>query len=792
MKTVSIILAVLLGTFAAAAQEGAGLRGLVYVGGRPAASATVTVTGPEGGDEKVTKTSVTDENGSYYVGFEMPGNYRVTAWLEKNGRRFEFKATDPIFLKFAFETKLNIELVEVPSIRASVTVAAGREQSVEQVSKTVDVIGSQEMRDRADFSLVESLRTIPGFRIAQSGGFGRVATIKTRGLRNQDTAVLLDGIRFRDPSAIAGDASPFLSDFTLTSIDKIEVFRGSGSSLYGTNAIGGVIDIVTPSSRAGTHGQIAGAFGGLGLGRFRGTISHGLESGKFGVNAGLSRTVYTKGIDGDDNAYNTNFQSRFDAAPFTKTNISGRFFFSDAKVRLNVSPDTFGPLPSSTSTIISAIEGVNFIADQNDPDSLQASRFYNGQFVVTQVISDSLVIQGHYSGIKTNRRNTNGVLGPGYQPYGGSESYLFGGQIHTFNGHLNWNSKYNQLTAGYEYESEKFENEGSFATEADNFLTGASQSSNTFYVQDLLSFIEGRLQLSGAFRAQGFSLKTPTFSSVNFPNRFKNAVSPPASFTGDASVSYFFAQSGTKLRAHVGNGYRVPSLYERFGSYYFFNSFFGLGNPELKPERSIAFDGGVEQNAFGERVKLSAAYFYTKINDEITYLPTDDLGAASYFNFDKHFSRGLEFSARLRPRKSTEVFATYTFTNSDIRNFRRPGGLPTANVPSTDRASFGIPLHQFTIVATQRYKRFWVNFDFLATSDHLAQIFSNSTFSNYIYRFKGNRKGDLTAGYTFRLSKETRTLRLYGTIENVFDQEYYENGFRTAGVTGRVGLTFGF
>ncbi|MBK9529825.1 MAG: hypothetical protein IPO41_16275 [Acidobacteria bacterium] len=85
-----------------------------------------------------------------------------------------------------------------------------------------------------------------------------------------------------------------------------------------------------------------------------------------------------------------------------------------------------------------------------------------------------------------------------------------------------------------------------------------------------------------------------------------------------------------------------------------------------------------------------------------------------------------------------------------------------------------------------------MNFDFLATSTYLAPIFSNTTFNSYIYRFQGNRKGDLTAGYTFGIRKEKMTLRLYGTVENVFDQEYYENGFRTAGATGRLGLTFGF
>src|SRR5687768_13177093 len=159
-----------------------------------------------------------------------------------------------------------------PTIRETVNVAADAEQSIEQVSKTVNVIDGQEMRDRADITLVDSLRTIPGFRVQQLGGFGRTANVKARGLRNHDTAILIDGVRFRDAAAINGDASPFLSDFTLTSVSRVEVLRGPGSSLYGTNAIGGTIDFQTPTPQQGWHGQVSGAGGGLGMGRFRGNV----------------------------------------------------------------------------------------------------------------------------------------------------------------------------------------------------------------------------------------------------------------------------------------------------------------------------------------------------------------------------------------------------------------------------------------------------------------------------------------------------------------------------------------
>ena len=98
-------------------------------------------------------------------------------------------------------------------------------------------------------------------------------------------------------------------------------------------------------------------------------------------------------------------------------------------------------------------------------------------------------------------------------------------------------------------------------------------------------------------------------------------------------MSYFFSETGTKLRAHVGNGYRVPSLYERFGSYFStFPSpgFVALGDPELKAEKTIAFDAGVEQYAFKNKARFSATYFYTQLSDIIGFgnVPQPDVNNA--------------------------------------------------------------------------------------------------------------------------------------------------------------------
>lgn len=789
MKIVTILSLVCFFAIASFAQQGASLSGRVVQDERAEPNAVVTLTSRR--DRNVKFTTIADRNGNYRFENVPPGSYTIYSGGRKEAvRPIGVSASANINLKSAQNRVVDLNLAPY-LIRETVNVSADINQPVEQVSKTVDVIGGQEMRERADFSLVESLRTIPGFRIAQLGGFGRTANIKTRGLRNQDTAVLIDGIRFRDPAAITGDASPFLSDFTLTSVSKIEILRGSGSSLYGTNAIGGVVDFQTPTARQGTHGQIAGAVGGLGLGRFRGLISHGFDNGKFGIGAGVSRTVYTKGIDGQDDAHNTNFQTRVDANPISKTTISGRIFFSDADVRLNVNPDTRGTLPTSNATIIDAVPGANFTPDLDDVDARQRSRFLSGQISFNQFITNDIVVSGYYQGLKTRRQNDDGPLGPGFQS---TFTSIFDGQIHTASSRVTWTAGgVNTLTAGYEYEFEKFRNDGSTPSGTDNFFTRGRQSSNTFYVQDLVSLHDGRLQLAGGFRVQKFGLDRPEFSLINAPYSDVDLSRPPTAYTFDGAVSYLVRRSGTKFRAHVGNGYRVPSLYERFGTFFSsfgMPSFVALGDPFLKPEKTIAFDAGVEQNAAKDRVRFSATYFYTRLNDIIGFgnvvpnIGTTTRPFGGYENQKGGIARGVEFSARVKPKDCFDLFASYTFTNSDQRTPQVAG--------SRNSKTLGVPDHQFTFVITQRYKRAWVNFDFLATSTYLAPILSNLTFETYVYRFGGNRRGDVTAGYNFGFKGDKLNLRLYGTIENVFDHEYYENGFRTSGATARFGTTFSF
>lgn len=738
------------------------------------------------------QTVTTGENGFFYFS-AYPGTYEVTGSVTADGKT-SFSRPRTIILSDGDKARLDLAVSEQSSIseKVDVRISTGTSQPFSEVSKSVSAIDGSQIEDRSEHLLTDAIRTVPGFRVQQLGGLGRTTSIKTRGLRNQDTAILLDGQRLRDPSSITGDASAFISDINLVNVDRIEVLRGSGSSVYGTNAIGGVLDVQTRRAGSGFSGNVFGEYGGLGFSRFGGKTGYGTRDGKYGFTAGVSRIGVTKGIDREDDADNKSIQARFDAVPTSRFSFSGKVFVSDSFVRLNNNPDTFGILPASG--IIEASNGVNFIADANDPDNFQRSDFFSGQLNAAYVINAATVFSLSYQGLTTKRENENGGLGPGFQPFGGTQFSIFDGQVHTLGAKLDWTPvRYGRLVTGYEYELERYGNIGLGPTAFDEFSTNVDQSGNSFFGQYMQGLLDNRLQLAGGFRVQGFSLSNPVFSINNGPYGGLTLSNPPFAYTFDGAASYYVPDSATKIRAHIGNGYRVPSLYERFGSFYssFFRSFTAIGDPNLEPEKSVAFDAGVDQNAFGDRLTLSATYFYTRLTDTIGYgNVVPDIGATQrpfggYENTKGGLARGVEVSGAITPTASTSIFASYTYTNSDQR---------TPQVGGSDIVkTLGIPDRRFTFNATQVFgSRLTLNFDFEASSSYLAPIFSSSTFQTRIYRFEGNRRGDITGRYRLPVFGERAGVSFFATVENLFGFTYFENGFATEGRTARAGISFNF
>lgn len=793
---------------AQARQQGATLSGRV-TDPRGAAVAGATVTLYERARTLVRLSTGTDAAGAYRFEHLAPGEYIVEA--EAAG----FAPAAAQVLNVARESAATLDVrLEVAGVSAEVVVtAADAPQTVDEVSKAVTSVSRREIEERDEATLNDALATVPGLRVQQLGGPGSLVSIKTRGLRNQDTSVLIDGLRFRDPATPQGDATSFLSDFQLTDESRVEVLRGSGSSLYGTNAVGGVVNVVTDEGGGPFRGQLFAEGGGLGFARGRAQFSGSAgEAERFVWSAGVSHLNVSKGVDGDDAARATNAQGRALFRLTPTATLSARVYASDSFAQLNEDPQAVGTLPATgivearpvsraelqryeRGTPLSQLNlnGATFIPAANDADFSRAGRFFSGALTFAQRVTEEFGYSVTYHGLSTRNSFREGPAVPGspadffFEPQGSTVND-FDGTVHTLNARTDFRlGRHNLINAGYEFERESFFTRFLDVTPSGNSSADVDERSHSFFVQDQLRFLDDRLQLSAAFRAQTFRLGVPSFTpTAGAPYAGLSFDSPPNAYTGDGSVAYLFRTRGTKLRGHVGNGYRKPSLYERFGT--FFSPFFGysaLGDPRLAPERSIAFDAGLDQTLASNRVRLSATYFYTRLQEVVAFgdTPADPFGRfGGYLNTGGGLARGLELSGEFAPARTFTLFASYTHTNSDQRRPIVAGVL----------RSFAVPAHQLTLVATQRFgSRVTVNFDLVASSDYLAPVFDNRTFTNRAYRFSGLRKGDLTAGYTFPLS-ESRRLRLFGKIENLFDREYYENGFRTPGINARAGASLSF
>jgi outer membrane receptor protein involved in Fe transport len=300
----------------------------------------------------------------------------------------------------------------------------------------------------------------------------------------------------------------------------------------------------------------------------------------------------------------------------------------------------------------------------------------------------------------------------------------------------------------------------------------------------------GRLLVTGGFRAQYFTLDRPVLLPLaSAPYQGVPITSPPAAYTGDGSVAYFIRETNTKLRGHVGRGYRAPSLYERFGSG--FDSFFGYttyGDPRLAPEHSISFDAGVDQTFAKGRVRASATYFYTTLQQVIAFATlsgSDPFGRFfGYYNSRGGISRGVETKVAVAPLAALNFSASYTFVNAAERSPSIPGIVRTLEIPR----------HQFSAMATWRAgKRLMLTFDTLDASNYLGPVFPDfvTAFSTRAYRFDGLRR--VNAGASYRLPMgEFRALRFFVRAENLLDQNYFENGFRTPGRTANGGIQYEF
>ncbi|HYE87243.1 MAG TPA: TonB-dependent receptor, partial [Vicinamibacterales bacterium] len=594
---------------------------------------------------------------------------------------------------------------------------------------------------------------------------------------------LIDGSRFRDPGAPQGDATEFVGELYLTNLDRVEVLRGSGSSLYGSHAVGGAINLITRAASSIPTRDVRAEAGSLGYLSAAAHGGGGIREGRLSFSAGALHTQTRRGLDGDDGAANTSIQGRVENRLGPAASLSFRAYLSDAESKINESPGAIGPLPPSGFVVASPF--VTFTPPLNDPDNTRDSRFVSALAKFDHRASPRFGYGVSLHRLTTARDYADGPLGgSAFEPVTSTQS-TFNGTLDTVDARadLDWRDAHT-LTVGYEREREHFASRSLPVNRAAAWRAAIDQTTQSAWVQQQSRWPS--FTLAASARWQTFAVDRPAFTPADrAPFAVSEFATPPAATTIDVSGARWFARTRTKLRAHAGNAYRAPSMYERAGSSFGSRGYIVYGDPRLGAERSLSIDAGADQTLAGGRAVVSATWFRSRLRRVIAFgalPPGDPFGRTSgYLMADGRLAHGLELNAHGDIGGRARVDVAYTFADADAPSGNRDG-LPRASATAA---------HQFSLSVDQRVTgALQVSLQLVASGDHFLTLFDPVAFGSRAYRFDGAVVADAAVTYTIRVRRAGITLAF--VADNVLNREYFLQGFQTPGRTGRLRATVGF
>jgi vitamin B12 transporter len=574
------------------------------------------------------------------------------------------------------------------------------------------------------------LRKVPGLDVVQTGSRGTNTAIFIRGSESDHVLVLIDGVEVNSATLGAFD----FAHLTTENIERIEILRGAGGTLYGSQAIGGVINIITKR----------------GQGPFEAGVS--LEGG----NAATHRQVLTlKG--GAANLGYFFSVSRLESDGFRSVNDDYRNLATSARLDYQLTEDaSLKGIFRFVKTDVGLFNSNNF-ASAADPNAREATNQYLGKLEWEQKIFKNWDYRISGSIFKEHLKDSDDIdnctffaPGFGFVPCDFARTRdRFRPQISTAEFQTNYRFQdWSTTTFGVEYKRRKAETSGGIDRAIRNL---------GYYLQEQFQFLDRRLLMIPGIRLddnQSFGTAwTPSFSAA-----------------------YLFREIGTKFKGGYAKGFKAPTLNELF-----FPPAFGcpaFGNPDLKPERSWELNAGIEQHFFQERVTLGATYFHREVKDLIEGrpIPGDPLGCFRAENVGIARFDGVEWSLGIKILSFLGVNANYTYLDWD-----------TADGKLRRR-----PRHRGNVNLNFLYEGFNLNLaanlvgrrdDFRAASP-----FGDITKPGYV-------KFDLASYYSLPLHiPVVKNVTLFGKIENLFNKKYEEaDGFRARPLNFLLGVraTFG-
>ncbi len=613
-------------------------------------------------------------------------------------------------LLFFFPFFIYSQSDSLSTILSDVVVTATKTQTpYYSIGSSVSVITSEEISQKQLTGVVDVLREIPGLSVFQLGGPGMLAYVNMRGANTNHTLVIIDGAEMNDPSS-PSNAFDF-SSLNTNDIEKIEVVRGPQSTLYGSDAIAGVINIFTKHGNGKPHYSFTGEGGSNGFYRGNLSLSGSSRLLNYFVSAGR---IASSGISAADSKFGNEEKDgfgnntaaanlNFNFTNWMKLNLIYKFTKFNSDLDQN---DKFGDDLNYTYKFEEQLfkSGFNF-------------SFFEGQW--DQQLNATFV-----------KRFSNTIDGiDSFRPTTSSDNHTDAKRIK-----FDWQNNLhfinnNLITFGLEAEIEK---------------ANTSYYSTSEWGPYESVFPNQSLRTSGVYLQDQINLSNKLFTTVGL--RYDDNQKFGGITTFRIAPAYLISSTDTKLRATYGTGFKAPSLY------YLFDPLFG--NPDLKPEKSKGFDFGFDQIFFNGKVQVSATYFNLQLENMFGFDT-----AYRTINIAKASSKGLELSASINNFNGISVNANYTYTSAKDEY----EGTADYNKPLIRR-----PAHKFFIgINYEPMSDINLGMQISYSGKRDDKDFSN--FQSVRVTLPDYTLMNITASYKFL---DYATLR--ARIENLFDRKYEE------------------
>jgi vitamin B12 transporter len=503
---------------------------------------------------------------------------------------------------------------EQKSVEPVVVTATKVETPSEQLGASISVVNGDDFQTLHYPTVDEALRNVPGVEIRRSGSYGKTSSITIRGANANQVQVLVDGVRVKSPTLGQVD----LSDLSPDLIERIEIIRGAQSTLYGADAIGGVVNIIT---RKGAGGPLQASVQ-QEVGNYDTLASRATVSGAYKIlNYALSASHFESNgqLQNDGNDVDA-LSARVGATLPRSSSLDFVFRYNKSDSGVPVKGVFPGPQP-----IVPII----------NPNARQQS-----ETSIWSLEGKTHPVEWWETHARLSRyENSSGFQDPA-DP-GVDFDFTAFSQVDVVRKEAEWvNSffvgKWSTSTLGLEYRREEGENKGVFRA--------ATETPSVFFEQQLRFF--DRLFITGGFRVEDNSV----FGTTT---------------TERGSVAFLIKETGTRLRGSAGTGFRAPTFNDLF--------FPDFGNPDLQPEKSLSYDFGVDQRLWRNRIRVGLTYFQNNFTNLITCcvpLPTAPFGGP--VNVGRARSAGIEFTSEVDVLPNLVAQLNYTYTDSENLATDRP------------------------------------------------------------------------------------------------------------------------